>query len=109
MPMVEKPTRHRRTPGEAKRISYERDRRNDYGENSKASRKAIPKFKAASNRGMRHRVKQEIENATPTDELSLESTQAKVSDETFRGLNPYKRKFPDLPLGLKLAQDGKFP
>ena len=40
------------TPAEKKRLSYERDGRNTYGQSNKASRKAIPRFKAASKRAI---------------------------------------------------------
>jgi hypothetical protein len=43
-----------KTPQEKKRLSYENDRRNTYGENSKASRKGIPLAKARANRAERH-------------------------------------------------------
>jgi hypothetical protein len=49
-----------RSPQEKKAVSYERDRRNGYGENDKASRKAIPKRKALESRKDRHRVAQDL-------------------------------------------------
>lgn len=42
------------TPQEKKSLSYAKDRRNTYGENSKASRKAIPLSKALGIRSQRH-------------------------------------------------------
>lgn len=42
-----------RDPERQKQLSYERDRRNAYGENSKASRKNIPLRKALVNRANR--------------------------------------------------------
>jgi len=43
-----------KTPQEKKRLSYAKDRRNRFGENSKASRKAIPLRKALDLRAERH-------------------------------------------------------
>jgi hypothetical protein len=43
-----------RTPQEKKELSYSKDRRNVFGENSKASRKGIPLSKARANRAERH-------------------------------------------------------
>ena len=37
-----------KTPQQKKRLSYEHDRRNSYGENQKSSRKNIPKSKQRS-------------------------------------------------------------
>jgi hypothetical protein len=41
------------TPQEKKRLSYERDRRNTYGENDKSSRKNIPRGKRLASRAAR--------------------------------------------------------
>lgn len=50
----------RRTPQDKKRLSYDRDGRSDYGENDKASRKAIPFRKRWVNKTYRKAVKQTI-------------------------------------------------
>ncbi len=47
-----------RTPQEKKQLSLTRDRRNLYGENSKASRNSIPKRKAKKRRAQRQILKQ---------------------------------------------------
>jgi hypothetical protein len=44
------------TPQEKKRLSYERDRRNTYGENDKSSRKNIPRGKRLAVRAARRSV-----------------------------------------------------
>lgn len=44
------------TPQEKKRLSYERDRRNTYGENDKSSRRNIPRGKRLAVRASRRRV-----------------------------------------------------
>ena len=46
------------TPQQKKQLSYERDCRNCYGENSKASRKHIALRRAIKHRRYRHAVKQ---------------------------------------------------
>lgn len=46
------------TPQEKKRLSYVRDRRNGYGQNAKASRKAIPLKKRLINRAYRRNTQQ---------------------------------------------------
>lgn len=46
------------TPQEKKVLSYQRDRRNTYGENDKSSRKNIPRSKALGQRSFRSRVGQ---------------------------------------------------
>lgn len=43
-----------RTPQEKKRLSYEKDRRNRYGQSNKAPRRLIPLRKAKSRRAFRH-------------------------------------------------------
>ena len=50
----------KRTPQEKKKLSYERDRRNVYGNSPQAARKAIPLRKALRNRANRKLAKQEI-------------------------------------------------
>lgn len=45
-----------KSPQEKKALSYARDRRNAYGENDKASRKAIPARKAGENRKARRKA-----------------------------------------------------
>jgi hypothetical protein len=49
-----------RSPQERKALSYAKDRRNTYGENDKASRKAIPLRKAQESRKDRHKVAQDL-------------------------------------------------
>ena len=91
--------RTRRGPTEDKAISYAHDRRNTYGENSKSSRKAIPKFKAASNREARRKVEQAL-----ADVSDPEAADVKVRSLDLR---PHKTKAPDEPLGVVLARKGR--
>jgi hypothetical protein len=50
----------RKSPQQKKQLSYERDRRNVYGENSKSSRKNIRRNKRIVNRRDRHGEKQSL-------------------------------------------------
>jgi hypothetical protein len=54
----------RRDPQEKKALSYAKDRRNDYGENDKSSRKNIRRNKRIRNRADRHREHQVLSAAT---------------------------------------------
>jgi hypothetical protein len=85
-----------KTPQEKKRLGYENDRRNTYGENSKASRKGIPLAKARANRAERHTQDHVLATA-----IGAENNDALVAVENrVRGTEPrYWRKFPDTPLG----------
>jgi len=56
------PKKRFRSPQEKKALSYQKDCRNTYGENDKASRKAIPLRKAASIRSERRKLNASVEN-----------------------------------------------
>ncbi len=88
-----------KTPQEKKQLSLTRDRRNAYGENSKASRKSIPARKAKSLRSVRKRSKQSLTAKDPaTDQLDVALTNIRPKEW---------RKTPDQPLGkhLQLQRD----
>jgi hypothetical protein len=88
-----------RTPQEKKRLSYAKDRRNVYRENSKASRKGIPLAKARANRAhaQDHLLSQALVSAG-ADQLTSVETEV-------RGTKPREwRKTPDKPLGEALAR-----
>lgn len=86
----------RRSPQENKRLSYERDCVNTYGENNKAARKSIRRFKAASNRAGRRGVNRAL--------LGLEHDPEELAHETalvqaeHLALKPEQQKVPDAPL-----------
>ncbi len=64
----------RRSPQEKKLLSYTKDRRNDYGENDKSSRKAIRRNKSAPHRANRRHVSQTLIAITGVvDETAEES------------------------------------
>jgi hypothetical protein len=49
-----------KTPQQKKRLSYQHDRRNTYGENQKSSRKNIPRSKQLSHQDERRSVRQAL-------------------------------------------------
>jgi hypothetical protein len=89
----------RGSPQEKKDLSYERDRRNVYGENDKASRKGIPRSKRTAAQAYRKRTKQLIGQLTPGEDS--EEVEARVGDlrRTGTGVSTAWRKIPDMPLG----------
>lgn len=90
-----------KTPQEKKRLSYAKECRNTFGENSKASRKSIPLTKARTNRAERHaqdRLLSLAVAARTEEEMIAVETQVKCTE-------PRKwRKDPDTPLGEYLAR-----
>ncbi|TRC72772.1 hypothetical protein FJV83_34565 [Mesorhizobium sp. WSM4307] len=96
--------RGQRSPPADKELSYERDGRDAYGENNKSKRKAIPLFKARSNRQGRHGAK--IAVAGMTGELR-DADEAKLQAADFKASTPWKTKSPDIPLGDYLKRKRK--
>ena len=91
----------KRTPREKKRLSYERDRRNTYGESPHSSRKSIPRRKAFRNRANRHR--QELALRRPPaqpDEYQADRIEAHM----FHYAPKVWKKVPDKPLGVTVAR-----
>ncbi len=70
----------RRRPQEKKTLSYAKDRRNDYGENDRSSRKSIRRNKRVPNRADRHREHQVLAIATGVRILdeTVERAEAKL-------------------------------
>ena len=91
---------HPRTPQEKKRLSYAKDRRNVFSENSKASRKAVPLRKKLRSRATRH-----LENTQLSAEArTLPSDQVVGKSKKAAATHPVWRKMPDRPLGEVLVQ-----
>jgi hypothetical protein len=85
------------TPQQKKLLSLKKDRRNTYGQNDKASRKAIPRRKHWVNRSFRRLSGQVIcHGAMDTEELG---------DAVGGVLRKSWKKRPDRPLGEVLHQD----
>ena len=90
----------RKSPQEKKRLSLLKDRRNTYGENSKASRKAIPRQKKVQRRAVRRIQKQVLAAGRQrTEDADEELTVRLASQETW-----VWEKTPDTPLGEVLAR-----
>jgi len=86
----------KRTPQEKKQLSYERDRRDAYGESDKGSRKAIPRRKREAVRAYRRATKEPLSMKRSTiDRDAAEAVELRVLGVRRRGW----RKFPDIPLG----------
>ena len=94
-----------KSPQEKKSVSLNRDRRNNYGENDKASRKAIPRNKQnnhqaerrAANRpvaALKGNIEEDVANAAEMQ------SRAQVVLQKRKGF----RKRPDISLGDMLAR-----
>jgi hypothetical protein len=92
------------TPQEKKRLSYYKDRRNTYGENSKSSRKNIPLSKALdirSERRAQDTALAKITVATDVDQLD-------AAENAARATKPRQwRKSSDESLGQVLISKSK--
>jgi hypothetical protein len=90
-----------KSPQEKKRLSYSKDRRNTYGENSKSSRKNIPLTKALSIRSERHAQDRLLAVAL----IASEQDQLTSIENKVRGTKPrHWKKSPDEPLGAVLSK-----
>jgi hypothetical protein len=94
-----------KNPEDKKRLSLERDRRNRYGENSKASRKSIPRGKQRRHMDERRtvgqvlgRLKGNVQEDVATEAELLAKT--RIIDSQRRGF----KKQPDTPLEVVLAK-----
>jgi hypothetical protein len=91
----------RRSPQEEKALSYARDCRYAYGNNSKAARKAVPRRKRWVNKANRH-----AERELLAEGRGLAGTgRAGDIEDRLRGRRPKRwRKKPDIPLGRLLER-----
>ena len=90
----------RLTPQEKKALSYERDRRNTYGNSPQAARKAIPLRKALRNRANRHLQNQQLRYSGPAPAESLAD---EFESLMYRRAPRVWRKDADSPLGEVIA------
>jgi hypothetical protein len=94
------------TPQQKKRLSYAKDRRNTYGENSKSSRKNIPLSKALDIRSERHAQDSALAKAVAAPNID----QLDAAENTTRATKQRQwRKSPDEPLGQVLVSKSKRP
>jgi hypothetical protein len=86
----------RRSPQEKKLLSYAKDRRNDYGENDKSSRKNIPRNKKYPHRANRRRASLVLEAAKGAIDEVVEA----AAEERLLTRRPKSwKKWRDAPLG----------
>jgi hypothetical protein len=88
----------RKSPHQKKALSYARDRRNDYGQNDKASRRLIPIQKAKSQRRLRRKADQAVAAIEPADEARVDLVESDIRRDIGR-VGSWWRKWPDLALG----------
>jgi hypothetical protein len=94
-----------KTPQEKKRLSLTRDRRNTYGENDKASRKAIPRRKQSGQMQLRRGIKQELVGATGVvTEADIDDTAEQVVGVQAAKKRRLFKKSPDEPLGVVIEK-----
>jgi hypothetical protein len=94
-------SRETKSPQEKKRLSLERDRQNDYGENAKSSRKNIPLSRALSHRSIRKDQNQSLRGAlVAATEEQLAEAELRSKEEKPQ----WWRKHRDAPLGEVVAQ-----
>lgn len=91
----------RLSPQQKKQLSYDNDRRNTYGENDKASRKAIRRNKRRVNRANRHRDRQTLAQSTALPVAGDDDT----TDDRLHARRPKRwRKSPDETLRQVVAR-----
>ena len=97
------PEKIRQTPQQKKANSLAKDRRNTYGENDKASRKAIPTRKAQENRKVRRKAKQDLEVMQNSDEEFKDVKESSLKHDLER-VGGWKKE-PEAPLGEMLSRN----
>jgi hypothetical protein len=92
-----------KNPGEKKRLSLKLDRRNRYGENSKASRKNIPRGKQRSNMNERRGVGQLLRGLSgDVNEDQAADAELRTNIHVVSSRRKGFKKQPDSPLGIVL-------
>jgi hypothetical protein len=102
MPFVQRgvPDEQQKVAPEKKADSYEKDRRNRYGENSKSSRKNIPLAKARDHREARRVTRQGlVATKGAVDDEAIDKAETRVTTKR----HPRFKKQPDKPLGSVVA------
>lgn len=94
----------RRSPQEKKALSYAKDRRNDYGENDKSSRKNIRRSKRIPNRADRRRGHQILSAVHgPVEPKTAECAETDLRGTKSMWVKRGWRKRPDIPLREMVA------
>lgn len=90
-----------KTPQEKKRLSLEKDRRNSFGENDKASRKNIPRAKSQVNRANRRLDTTALAAGVGAPDAVVDDA---VEQKVLGRRRKVWRKWPDKRLGKVLDQ-----
>ncbi len=96
------PEKRRLSPAHKKALSYAKDRRNSFGENDKAARKAIPARKAGENRKNRRKAAQALDGYENLDEGCADLIESSLMHDVER-VGGWK-KSPDQPLADHISQ-----
>lgn len=92
-------------PRQKKSLSLERDRRNTYGENSKSSRKNIPRAKQRNHMDERRSVAQVLERLKgKVTEDAANAAESETKLRTADSRNRSFKKVADTPLGVLLQR-----
>jgi hypothetical protein len=90
----------RRSPQDDKRLSYAKDRRNEYGENDKSSRKNIPRARRHAARANRRKASEALAATRGAADPDL----AEQAQERFERRRPQRwDKWPDEPLHVTVT------
>lgn len=81
-----------KTPQDKKRLSYAKDRRNNYGNSDKASRRLIPLYKAKQRRLHRSRAQQAL-SAVGDDPVASDRLESDLSHD-MTSQNSFFKKSP---------------
>jgi ribosomal protein L32 len=94
-----------RDPARKKALSYARDRRNRFGQNDKAARKAIPARKAGESRKSRRKAGHALKVIERADEASATLSESSLAHDIER-VGGWT-KGPDTPLGEVVHRNAK--
>ena len=90
-----------KTPQEKKRLSYQLDRRDDYGESQSSSAKSVRWRKRWVNQTYRQQIKHILN--TPIEQGDTDELENQIAEAR----RPFWKKSPHAPLGLYLYRKGK--
>jgi hypothetical protein len=94
-----------KTPQQKKALSYSKDRRNVFGENDKASRKAIPARKAGESRKVRRKATQALDAVVHLDDEAADLLESSLRHDVER-VGGWK-KTPDASLSEYLERQAR--
>jgi len=95
-----------KSPQQKKALSYAKDRRNAYGANDKAARKAIPARKTGENRKVRRKAGQALMGIERLDEGKADIVESALGHDIER-VDGWT-KSADMPLGDYIARQARW-